>query len=114
MFRILPVKEFAARKRFLVAQSELHRHTFLVQAAEAQHVCAHIKKRFAIVGLSSVALGAGASIAKLFFGRNSGEERSGVGWFSKIASGVGLARHLKSLFTGFKAGFGSDGESRES
>jgi hypothetical protein len=96
----------------LVAQSDLQRQELLAQASEAQQEFAQIRKRFAIVGLSSVALGAGASIAKLFLGRNGAEEKSsGVGgWFSKLTSGVSLFRNLKSLLAGLKSGMGADEE----
>lgn len=104
MLRILPVKEFASRKRVLVAQSDLDRQMLLSQAAEAEQAVAHFKKRFAIFGLTAGAVGAGASVAKLFFGKNGTEEKSSGGLISKILASVSLFRELKSLLSGMMAG----------
>ena len=109
MLRILPVKEFAARKKLLVAQSDLERQMLLSQIAEAEQALAQFKKRFAIFGLSAGALGAGASVAKLFFGRNGAGPKPG-GLFSKILAGVTVFKQLKSLFAGIKAGMNQNEE----
>jgi hypothetical protein len=103
----------ASRKKLLIAQSDLQRQTLLLQVAEAEAELARLKKRMAIFGLSSAAIGAGASIAKLFFGRNESKEKSGGGLFSKILSGVGLFRQIKSLFSGIKSTIEPDRERAE-
>ena len=101
MFRILPVSEFAVRKKMLVVQSDIHRQTFLVQAAAMEHAIGRFKKRFAIFGLSSVALSAGASIAGLLFSRRKPSAESS-GFVSKIFSGISAFNQIKSIFNRFK------------
>ena len=102
MFRILPVNEIAARKKMLVAQSDVQRQTLMLQAVTMEHQFAHFKKRFAIFGLSSVALSAGASIAGLIFAKRKAAEPATGGLMSKIFSGFSLFNQLRHLFTRFK------------
>lgn len=110
MYRILPVNEFADRKKLLVAQSSLERQMLLSQVAEAERALAHLKRRLAVFGFSAGAIGVGASAAKLFFGKNGLEGRFG-GLFSKMFAGVSVFRQIKSLFDGIRARMG-DGEER--
>ena len=112
MYRILPVNEFAARKRLLVAQSDLERQTLLTQFGALEHSLAQFKKRFAIFGLSSVALSVGASIAGLFFARRKAASQKG-GLISKIFSGLSLFNQVKSLFSRIKSSVETNGETVE-
>ncbi|MDB6020743.1 MAG: hypothetical protein JWQ04_600 [Pedosphaera sp.] len=114
MFRILPVKEFARRKKMLVVQSDIHRNTFLLQAATLEHSLTHFKKRFAIFGLSSVALSAGASFAGLLFARRkSAAIGAGGGLLSKIFSGISAFNQIKSIFSRFKSATATASETEE-
>lgn len=108
MFRILPVNEFAARKKLLVAQSDVQRQEFLLHVAEAEHSFDQFKKRFAIFGISSVALSVGASIAGLIFGRHKPTAQpasggGGGGIISKILSGISTFNQVKSIFARFRS-----------
>jgi hypothetical protein len=99
--RIFEVKEFSQRKKLLLLQSEIHRQTLRVQIAGAQESFAHLQKRFAILGISSVALSVGASVAGLFMAKKSAPE-GGVGSkggiLAKVMSGVSVFNQVKSVF----------------
>ena len=101
MFRILPVNDIAARKKMLVAQSDIQRQTLVVQFVALEQQFAHFKKRFALLGISSVALSAGASIAGLLFAKRKAAEPAG-GFMHKIFSGISLFNQVRHLFGRFK------------
>jgi len=112
VYRILPVKQFAARKRMLVAQSDLERQTLLAQIGAVEHSLVQLKKRFAIFGLSSAALSIGASIAGIFFARRKATAQ-GSSLVSKIFSGLSVFNQLKSLFNRVKSSVQTNGETVE-
>ncbi len=99
MVRIFEVKEISERKKLLLLQSELHRQTMRVQLAATQESIAHLQRRFAILGLSSVALSVGASVAGLLMAKkNAAAGGAKSGFFSKIMSGVSMFNQVKSIF----------------
>ena len=100
MVRILPVKQIAERKRLLLAQSELHRRTFQLQYALLLDSAATLKKRFAILGASSMALSLGASVVGLLAAKKRSGEKSDV--LGKILSGVSLFGQIKGFFKRMK------------
>jgi hypothetical protein len=102
MFRLFQVKEFAARKKLLIAQSDVHRQTLLVHLDAAQQAVARLKHRFTILGLSSAALTMGASVAGILFARKPHTGAGGGGFISKIFSAFSTFNQLKGLFNRFK------------
>lgn len=101
MVRLLPIKEFAARKQVLLMQSDIQRQTLRLQIATAQHSAAELKKRFAILGLSSVALSAVTSIAGLLVAKKKSVEKGG-GLISKVLAGITVFNQIKSVFNRMK------------
>lgn len=85
----------------LVAQSDIQRQTLLLQLVTLEHQFTQFKKRFAVLGISSVALSAGASLAGLFFAKRKAAEPAG-GLMSKIFSGISLFNQIRHLFSRFK------------
>ena len=96
MVRILPVKEIAARKKLLLVQSDVHRRTLQLQFAMLQESGAQLKKRLAIVGISSMAVSVGASLAGLLVAKKSSDGKKGL--ISKVLSGVSFFNQIKGLF----------------
>ena len=101
MLRLFQVNDLAARKKLLVLQSDIHRQTMLLQIATAQASVERIKKHFTMLSVTSVAAGLGAVLARTFFGKSEGSEKSGL--ISKIVSGFSYFGQIKSLFNRFKA-----------
>lgn len=97
----------------LVAQSDIHRQEILLHVAEMEHSVAQFKKRFAIFGISSVALSAGATLAGLFFGRRKHTIEGGGNnsIFSKIFSGISAFNQIKSVFNRFRSASSETSES---
>jgi hypothetical protein len=108
MFRLFQVKEFAARKKLLIAQSDVHRQTLLVHLDAAQQAVAQLKHRFALVGLSSLALSVGASVGGILFARKHPPGAGGGGFISKIFSAFSTFNQVKGLVNRFKSP-GGDG-----
>lgn len=108
MFRLFQVSGLAERKRLLVAQSDVHRQTLLVQLDAAQQAVAHLKHRFAILGISSLALSLGASVAGVMAARKHSAGLGGGGFFSKIFSAFSTFNQVKSLFNRFKSPGGGE------
>ncbi len=102
MVRIFPVNEFAQRKKILLLESELHRQTLRGQIAAAQDSLAHFQKRFAILGISSVALSVGASVAGLLLAKKQAGGGGKSGLFSKVLSGFSVFSQVKSIFSRFR------------
>jgi hypothetical protein len=91
--RIFEVKEFSQRKKLLLMQSEIHRQTFRVQMAAAHEAFDHLQKRFAILGISSVAL-SGLFMAK----KNAAATPGKGGIISKVMSGISVFNQVKGMF----------------
>lgn len=102
MFRLFPVNGLESRKKLLVAQSDLHRQTLLVQLDTVQQSVAKIKHRFTLLGLSSVALGVGASAAGMLFSKKSAPSSGGGGFISKIFSAFSTFNQVRGLINRFK------------
>jgi hypothetical protein len=102
--RIFKVKEFGERKKLLLLQSELHRQTLRVQLSAAHDSIDSLQRRFAILGISSVALSVGASVAGLFMAKKTAAAHGDAkpGFIGKIMSGISMFNQAKSLFTRFK------------
>jgi hypothetical protein len=100
MVRILPIKEIAGRKKLLLAQSDVHRRTLKLQFSVLQESGAQLKRRFAIVGVSSLAVSLGASLAGLLAAKKNIGEKSG--FISKILSGVSFFNQIKGFFSRVK------------
>jgi len=101
--RIFEVKEFAERKKLLCLQSEIHRQTLRLQLAAAQHSIGQVQKRLTILGLSSVALSVGASVAGLLMAKKpvpEGGHKSGI--IAKVMSGISVFNKVKSVFNRMK------------
>jgi hypothetical protein len=97
--RIFEVKEFSQRKKLLLMQSEIHRQTLRVQMAAAHEAFDHLQKRFAILGISSVALSVGASVAGLFMAKKNAAATPGKGGIiSKVMSGISVFNQVKGMF----------------
>jgi len=105
MFRIFQVNGLAERKKLLVAQSDVHRQTLLVQVDAAQRGLAQFKQRFALLGISSLALSIGASVAGIMVARKH-PTGPGGGILSKIFSTFSMFNQAKSLFNRFKSSGG--------
>ena len=103
MVRILPIKDFSARKKILLLQSNLQRQTLRVQVATAQQSFAQYKRKFAILGASSVAFSAALSIAGFFVAKRKPREGKSGGWMSKVFSGISFFNQIKGLFTRLKS-----------
>jgi hypothetical protein len=104
MFRFLEIKDLTDRKKLLVAQSDLHRRTLLVQLDDFHNTVEDFKKRFLVVGGSSVALGLGALLSRMFSRKAAPSPASGGGgggFFAKIASGISMFQQVKSIFNRF-------------
>jgi hypothetical protein len=100
MLRLLEISDLTKRKRILVAQSDVHRQTMLLQVAVAQESVAHFKKRFTVFGMSSAAVGLGASLAGLLFKKCAEEGKRGL--IAKVLSGVSFFSQIKSFLSRFK------------
>jgi len=102
MVRILPIKEFEGRKKILLVQSNIQRHTLRLQVATARQSVAHYAKKFAVVGLSSLALSTALSISGFIFARKkSGDKKTG--FMSKIFSGISVFNQIKGIFSRVKS-----------
>ena len=112
MPRLFQVAGLAERKKLLVAQSDVHRQTLLVQLDAAQHAVAQFKHRFALLGISSLALSIGASVAGVMAARKHAGGTGGGGFFSKIFSAFSTFNQIKGLFNRFKPPGGDGGISR--
>jgi hypothetical protein len=100
MFRLLPVKGIADRKKVLLVQSDLHRRTLQLQFVMLQQSGAHLKKRLAIVGISSMAVSLGAAVTGLFVAKKSSGKPSGL--MSKLLSGVSVFNQIKGFLSRVK------------
>jgi hypothetical protein len=100
MLRLLEISDLTKRKRMLVAQSDVHRQTMRLQVAVAQETFAHFKKRFTVFGMSSAAVGLGASLAGFFFKKRAEEGKRGI--IAKVLSGVSFFSQIKSFINRFK------------
>jgi hypothetical protein len=101
MFRFFKVEDLQTRKKLLIAQSDIHRHTLVMHIADVREATARYKKMFTLAGVSTAAVGIGVRVAKSFFSRNeSAPKRSGL--FSKLLTGFTYFREAKSLIDHFR------------
>ena len=100
MVRLLQVKPITERKKMLLIQSELHRHTLRLQVDTFAHSCNAIKDRFKMLSLSSLAFSAVASIAGIWVSKMRGPSKKGI--ISRIISGFSFFNQAKGIFNRFK------------
>src|SRR5262249_11689819 len=107
MVRILKVKELEDRKKLLLLQSEMYRHTLRLETANVKYSLALMKRKYKSplgllkLGGGMAPLAAGFFLVRRFLRKRAAtpdqEPRGGGGLIPKIMTGLQLLSHLRPL-----------------
>jgi hypothetical protein len=101
------MKDLEARKKLLVAESEVYRQTLRLDAQNLRLYSAHIQRKFATyAALKPAILLAAPLVSSWFSGKGKNEEHKPKSFFSMAMSGFRMYKSLQPLLASLMAQYG--------